>query len=274
MLAYHGIEQPEAFAAHLDYLRRHHHPVSLEEVLKTMAGGSGLPDRSVLLTFDDGERSLLEAGMPALVQRGMPGVAFVVAGLLDTDVPYWWREVEELAGRGGRVPGREHLSPAALVSALKEISDRERLAALAELRATAGAPSPTPQLRRDELPEVESAGIAVGNHSLTHPCLDTCGDGKVVEEITGAHEILSEALGHPPVAFAYPNGNWDRRVKQALEETGYQAAFLFDHRQSRLPVPDPLLISRVRVRSTTSLDRLATIVSGLHPWIHHSIGRA
>jgi peptidoglycan/xylan/chitin deacetylase (PgdA/CDA1 family) len=275
VLAYHGIDDPDRFRQQLRYLVRTTRPVSLEQVAAAVTGTGTLPERATLLTFDDGARSLVESGLPLLGERGLPAVAFVVAGLLDTDTPFWWTEVERLAGNGGRVKGLPGRTPAELVRRLKRLPDAERLAAVEELRRTADAPAPPmPQLRRSELARLESAGVAVGNHTLTHPILPRCDDGTVETEVAQAHRALGEALGHPPTAFAYPNGDRDARAERLLATLGYTTAFLFDHRVNPRPPGHPLRISRVRVNSDTGPDRFAAIVSGLHPAVHHVRGGA
>ena len=275
VLAYHGIDDPACFRRQLGYLSRTMRPVSLQDLLVAMYGGRSLPARAVLLTFDDGHRSLLEAGLSLLRERGFPAVAFIVPSVLDTDQPFWWTEAEQLIGQGGRSSRFHDLTPTAMVSRLKRLPDTQRLEVIDELRATAHGPPPrTPQLRRAELPLLESAGITIGNHSVTHPCLPHCDDGKAVTEVTEAHRLLRDAHGREPTTFAYPNGDWDPRAEQALADAGYETAFLFDHRANPSIPRHPLRISRLRVNSTTSLGRFAMIVSGLHPALHRARGRS
>jgi peptidoglycan/xylan/chitin deacetylase (PgdA/CDA1 family) len=275
VLAYHGVDDPESFRRQLDHLVATARPVSLEEVVAAVARRRRLPPRAVLVTFDDGHRSVLDAGLPLLRERGIPAVAFVVAGLLDTETPFWWTEVEQLLARGGRTTTDGGLAPSVLVARLKAAPDAERLAAIAELRRTASGPAPpAPQLRRDELPLLEAAGIAVENHTWSHPCLPRCDDRKAAAEAHDAHRALRDALGREPRAFAYPNGDWDERTERALAAAGYAAGFLFDHRVNRAAPGHPLRLSRVRVNSDTSLDRFAIILSGLHPALHHARGRS
>jgi peptidoglycan/xylan/chitin deacetylase (PgdA/CDA1 family) len=273
-LAYHGIDDPASFERHLNLLARIANPISLDQLLDAASGRTGLPPNPVLITFDDGQRSVLEVGLPLLMARGLPGLVFVVAGLLDSDEPYWWVEVEERVAAGGAVDGRAVPSSAELVHELKRVPDERRVAVIDELRnTTRGLEVRVPQLRRSELPGMESSGVAIGSHSMGHRCLSRCSTERINREITDAHSILTEALGHPPRSFAYPDGVGDGRVRAALASTGYEAAFLFDHRLSALPLADTLRISRVRVNSTTDLDRLSIILSGLHPAIHHLMGR-
>jgi peptidoglycan/xylan/chitin deacetylase (PgdA/CDA1 family) len=274
VLAYHGVDDGEQFAQHLDHLRRTASPVSLEEALAAFAGERQLPRRAVLVTFDDGHRSVLDVGLPLLRERGMPAVAFVVAGLVGTDDPYWWTEVVDLAGRGGTVEGMPPLAPTDVVRALKRLPDPLRIAAIEELRGTAGTARRVAQLSVQDLRTLESGGVAIGNHTWSHPCLSRCDDDTCRDEIERAHTMLSGALGGPPAVFAYPDGDRDPRAAAVLHELGYRAAFLFDHRLSPTRPDDRFSVSRLRVDSTTTLDRFRTIVSGLHPTVHRARGGA
>ena len=124
-----------------------------------------------------------------------------------------------------------------------------------------------------DLVELESAGVAIGSHSLTHPCLDMCTQDETVGELRQSRELLEGWLGHDVRAVAYPNGNVDRSVESAAETAGYDLGFLFDHRLSKNPPADPLRISRVRVDTTDSLDRFKGIVSGVSPMVLGLRGR-
>jgi len=75
------------------------------------------------------------------------------------------------------------------------------------------------------------------------------------------------------LAFAYPNGLVDPRSRRAVANAGYALAFAFDHRPSTVPPADPYAISRLRIDSLASDNRVRTVASGLHPAIHHRLGR-
>lgn len=276
VLAYHTVSSGDSFAAQMDYIREYAHPVSVAEVLGAMSGGMRLPERAVFVTFDDGCRNVLEIALPILQERQIPAVVYVIAGLLDTDQPFWWDEVEALVREGGRTEYvSEWSEPVDVVRALKCVPNEQRLEAINELRSSAHRPAPRmPQLRREELPVLEEGGIAVGNHTLTHPCLPNCDETTICHELEASQTILTKALGYAPRTFAYPNGDQDPRVHRAVADAGFEAAFLFDHRLSSNPPVDPLRISRLRVDADTPMDRFKIILSGLHPAIHHAIGRS
>jgi peptidoglycan/xylan/chitin deacetylase (PgdA/CDA1 family) len=269
ILGYHAVQDPERFDRHLSFLARRMHPVSLEEVATALERGGSLPDRAVLVTFDDADRTVVRDAMPLLRSRGVPAVAFVVAGLLDGDRPVWTAEVRELVGRGAMAAGLPRHGPRDSVRFLKGLPEEERGRVLEELRGSVEDPRATaPQLRATDLSVLESAGIAVGNHTLGHPPLPTCEDDRVAAEIVEAHGVLAEACDRPPVAFAFPEGIPDPRADQVLRDLGYRVAFLFDHTLAPFPPRDPYRFSRLRVDSDVSLDRLRVVVSGLHPAVH------
>ncbi|WP_235502474.1 MULTISPECIES: polysaccharide deacetylase family protein [unclassified Kitasatospora] len=273
VLAYHGVDDLPSFTAQLERLTRGATPVSLGTVERAVTEGRPLPPRSVLVTFDDGDRTLLTRGLPVLARLGVPAAAFVVAGLVDGDQPFWWREAAELAASGGTAGALAGVPAAAVVGRLKLLPDAERRAAIKELRATAARPAARQQqLSALELLDLVATGVTIGNHTLGHPCLDRCEPVVVRTEIEQAHRLLTGWLGVAPTAFAYPNGNFDAGADTVLRELGYRLGFLFDHRQDALLPPHPLRISRLRVNSDTSRARFDTILSGLHPAVHRLRG--
>lgn len=72
------------FVAHLEWLRAHgYQPVSAQAVREARAGGTPLPDRAVLLTFDDGLRSAYTHVFPLLRAYGWPALVAPVTAWTD-----------------------------------------------------------------------------------------------------------------------------------------------------------------------------------------------
>ncbi|WP_425489351.1 poly-beta-1,6-N-acetyl-D-glucosamine N-deacetylase PgaB [Cognatilysobacter bugurensis] len=72
------------FAAHLDWLSGEgYHPVSLSQIVEASKGGAPLPPKPVLITFDDGLRSVYTKAFPLLRAYGYPALAAVVTDWVD-----------------------------------------------------------------------------------------------------------------------------------------------------------------------------------------------
>jgi peptidoglycan/xylan/chitin deacetylase (PgdA/CDA1 family) len=86
---------PAQFDEQLDYLKRHHHIISLQDLAAGLAAGS-IPRRSVVLTFDDGYGDNLWNAKPLLERYGIPATVAVTAGYVGGSREFWWDELERL----------------------------------------------------------------------------------------------------------------------------------------------------------------------------------
>ena len=75
---------PATFEAHLDLIMRRGHTVlSVSDLVEHIDSGGPLPERPVVITFDDGFLDLAEHAWPALAERRLPATAYVTTGFLD-----------------------------------------------------------------------------------------------------------------------------------------------------------------------------------------------
>jgi peptidoglycan/xylan/chitin deacetylase (PgdA/CDA1 family) len=79
---------------------------------------------------------------------------------------------------------------------------------------------------------------------LTHPLLTYETDSAIENELVVGKRLLEEKLGKEARAFAYPNGDWDERVRRRVKETGYRWAFTTESGWYRRG-QDPYTIRRV-----------------------------
>ena len=61
--------------------------VGLDAVLDHYTQGVPLPQKAVLITFDDGYRDILENALPVLAEHGYPAVIFVPVAFMDDEMP-------------------------------------------------------------------------------------------------------------------------------------------------------------------------------------------
>jgi len=85
-------------------------PVSLDAVRDHYLHGSELPERAVLITFDDGYRDNVENALPVLRRYGYPAVVFVPIGFLDDGRPLPHEEPLRLLGIRNETVGWDELA--------------------------------------------------------------------------------------------------------------------------------------------------------------------
>jgi peptidoglycan/xylan/chitin deacetylase (PgdA/CDA1 family) len=98
--------RPEDFAAQMAYLHAQGYAtVSLYDLLEAVTLGRQLPERAVVLTFDDGYRTLMEHALPILQPYGYTGTVFVVTQLMDEEFPQYltWAQAEALYSQGWKI---------------------------------------------------------------------------------------------------------------------------------------------------------------------------
>jgi peptidoglycan/xylan/chitin deacetylase (PgdA/CDA1 family) len=104
----------EAFEAQLQYLdEAGYHPITLTDLYLYLTEGYPLPDRPIVLTFDDGYRDAYEVVFPKLLDQGFPGTFFVMATPAHYESPAYltWAQMKEMseAGMAIEAHGRDHV---------------------------------------------------------------------------------------------------------------------------------------------------------------------
>jgi peptidoglycan/xylan/chitin deacetylase (PgdA/CDA1 family) len=145
------------FAAHLDFLSKHYHFISLEEYVLARRQGHQLPNYSVLLTFDDGFRNFLTVAAPLLSERQIPATVFLITGNADArsddrqdadwssadDIQSLsWSEAKLLKERDGFDFGSHTCSHSPLLSLSRPEIERELRESREDLRINLGLECP------------------------------------------------------------------------------------------------------------------------------------
>ena len=301
ILMYHGVENepltpPCAYVQDVDtlrrelrYVRKTFNVLPLEEALERLYAGK-LPDRSAVITFDDGTRNLLTCAAPVLRELGVPAAVFLATGPMGTEEVLWpdrlWlafartkATAADLTAFGlGTVSLRSDSERGSacgtVVEQLKDLPDDERIERIASLIATLDADAdadagPFRVLSWSEAHELaEDGSVTLHPHSVTHPILSRCTDDKVEREVLESCAVLERETGCPPKVFAYPNGrpqDFDERARAALRGRGVPWALAtiigLAGRDS-----DPLALPRIAITSGESAASFKLVVSGALLW--------
>lgn len=251
----------EDFARHLDLLTRTHRVVPLEDLFPRGEGdnrGDGRPRAA--LTFDDGYRGALTAGLEELAARDLPATYFVAPGLLGRD-GLWW---DELAGpESGRKPA------VARREAIEEDSGKtENVYARARTEGWTRTRQPRHAgvVTEDELraATAKHEAVRLGSHGWSHPNLARLGKDELREELERSLAWLRDRF--EPVSIPWlslPYGYSGPELEDLAREVGYDGVVrireggLVGDDTSRFAVP------RVNVPAGLTEDGLRLRVAGL-----------
>lgn len=94
---------PDAFKGHMNYLKDNGFAVlRLEDVISSLKSDTPLPDKTAVITFDDGYTSVYEAAFPLLMEFDWPFTVFVTTGLVGTNDRLYatWNQLRDMAEYG------------------------------------------------------------------------------------------------------------------------------------------------------------------------------
>ncbi len=204
------------FMSHCRLIRDTCHPISLDDLRAALDGRSRLPERPVLITFDDGYRSVFRYAAPILTALSLPAAVFVCSGPLADRRMLWF---DEVAARESDV-------------AVERWKSVDYYSWRASCTQTSPVPDDDPRalMTVDELRALAQIGdIEIGGHTVWHPILSRATRDTQRDEITQNLRALSEWTGRPIRAFAYPNGrpgkDYNADTMEMLRECGIDVAF-------------------------------------------------
>lgn len=231
------VMRERTFAQLLEYLERHFTAVSLDAFVDGRRAADSKP--RCLLTFDDGWRDNFSTALPWLKKYRIPAVIFAVTGFIEKHETFWveylrqaWRNPERqpqirtaLQGFSQSCPGDASFE--VVVEYLKHLPARNRSLFLEPWLAQADSTdgSPDEMITWEEAAKLESEGVAIEAHTVSHPLLVYEDEPTVNQELAKSKSMLEEKLKKKIRAFAYPNGSWNDRVRQQVRMAGYQCAF-------------------------------------------------
>ena len=255
------------FEEQVSYLNNHYSLVSLSAIANSLTGGKSLPPRTAAITIDDGFKDAYDIAFPILKRHSAPATVFVITDFLDGKTWLWTDKLRYLTQHllPGPITLKVHdreckfdlngessrLSAATKVNEiLKKLPSRAKDTAIAELASGVNVEiPPTPPaeyapMSWQQAIEMDSSGVEIGSHTVTHPILPNVEDEELRWELSTSRSRLETVLNHSVQLFCYPNGNHDSRTRRAVADAGYTCAVttkpLLNDRAS-----DPLALSRV-----------------------------
>jgi len=247
---------PSRFKEQLNFISKYYRIVTLEDLCR-----EDIPERAVVITFDDGYRSVYEHAFPLLKAHGFHATVFLVADVVDNGGVIWLNAlswylsrdpskardlISERLGCSRTAPWDRFLDsliadydPVVVTNVLEELETKlggsaSRVARQERL-----------YLGESEIAEMARHGVTYGNHTVSHPNLRRLSIDARRGELTIAKQSLLAIPGSID-ALAYPFGIHDEVTRALAVELGY--SMLLEVKGNNQPL-DLLHIARLNVTS-------------------------
>ena len=236
----------DVFEEHCRVLTEHCHPIGLDAWTAASEGGRALPSRPMLITFDDGYRSVFELARPILRRYRIPAAIFVCSNPVRDQRLFWFDAI-------ARKCGESAVSDVRAGSAdWRELAGRHA--------TVADEDDPLAPMTRDHVAQLAAEGFAIGAHTASHAPLAELSSDDQRCELEMCRDALTQWTGLRIDSLAYP---WGKRGADYTAESvdlaraaGFRSAFS-THVGFAAPSQDALERSRFVVMSEVTPAELA-----------------
>jgi peptidoglycan/xylan/chitin deacetylase (PgdA/CDA1 family) len=191
-------------------------PIGLDEWRAAIAGRKPLPPRPVVVTFDDGYRSVFDVARPILQRYRIPAAMFICSEPVERRRLFWFDAVARQRGESGAY-------------ACRTLPYEQWRAAIDAAACSAAGDDPLAPMTIDQVRALAAEGFEIGVHTATHAPLGAAPPDAQRRELTSCRDALEQWTGRPVTALAYP---WGKPQIDYTEETvriagdlGFDAAF-------------------------------------------------
>jgi peptidoglycan/xylan/chitin deacetylase (PgdA/CDA1 family) len=260
------IRSQKVFRQQIELLARQFRPTSLDQVEQFINGKAKIPERAVVVTFNDGYTDNYEIAAPVLNELGVPATFYVTVGCVDRKTPPWPAHLRycfrttkqkrwtDSSGNSWPLSSTQQRESAFLRSCdeccqLTSMVQERYVASLAsELDAQVPVDSGALMMNYDQMRALVKQGHIVGSHTMTHPNMAYVNSGVARHEMMESKRRLEEELATPVLHFAYPcpalSPHWTEGTIAISREVGYATAVTTNGGIARRG-DDPLRLKRM-----------------------------
>ena len=211
--------------------------VSLAEYESYMKGELDLPEKSVLLTFDDGYASVYTQVYPLLQKYQVPAMIALVTSWTegegkprDVGALLTWNQVREMEA-SGLVSVASHSHVMHKQQAIDPQGDRNAVAGY--------------RLYFQNLPKAD--GTTESRYETDEEYRT-----RVQQDLQKSQNVLTERLGHPVHAMVWPYGIFSGEAQKAAQAAGMEVAFNLGDRANNTPDTSSLMNSNRALLARTT----------------------
>ncbi len=278
-----GLDLP-LFRQQLDYFEQNFNVVSMEQVIEATLYGGNLPDKALLLTFDDGYIDNYTVAMPLLQQHNMKGSFFIPGKtitenvLLDVNKIHFIlasadinRLLEDLLEKMDYYRGTEFDYPSNeelwRVYAVDERFDSKDVVFIKRILQTVlpenlrnrisselfkkylGLPEDKfareLYMNHDQIRFMKENGMFIGFHGYDHYWLANLSEQRMKQDIDKGLEVIADYIDMDNWIINYPYGNFSKAVCEYAKSKGAKIGLTTEVGIARLGMDDIMALPRL-----------------------------
>lgn len=228
----------ERLINHFSWLKAHgYHPISIQDVIDANEGKKNLPDKAVLLTFDDGYRNFYYKIYPALKIFNYPAVFAIVTGWLEIPPGQMVQYGDQLKPRDNFLNWKKVKEM--MDSGLIEIASHSDNLHHGVVGNMQGNSQPAAITRQYSMKD-------------KHYETDDAFQRRISKDIQRSSDILLKRTGKRPRVMVWPYGAYSKEVNKIAEKKGMVISLILNG--SLNTVEDISVINRHLIMDNPSLS--------------------
>jgi len=271
---------PFIFEQQMEYYTHNYEILTLECLVQIIRERKRLPQKAVVITFDDGYKDNYLYAYPVLKKYNVPATIFLTTGHIGNRNLLWTDTVRYII----RQTSLKTISPDNLgkfslktdhyinracyiiCEKMKRLPDDKRMSLIMQMFSVCGVDMPENLgknhfLSWDEVKEMNDNGIEFGAHTVNHPILTTMPLEQAMKEIIQSKKDIEQILSKQITAFAYPNGNYNSQLVEIVKACGFSCAVSV--KPGKLIGQKSNLFGLSRISATNDSSKMKVMTCGL-----------
>jgi len=221
------------FRKQMEYLKRKGFGVMTSREFIDCIKSNKIPkQKSVLITFDDGFKDNFTNAFPLLSKLRFPFIIFLTTDFIGKRAE-WFNEYAYSHLHANRNTTKHNITRENMETIRSSEFVRKNMGfllnysdeKLKELIYSLNEVASQQICQWDDVKEMSEQGVSFGSHSCKHWFLSDLSTEDLIQEVKNSKVKIEKMIGKEVKLFAYPFGNYSKKVKKVLSQQGYEAAF-------------------------------------------------
>ncbi|MDP2278254.1 MAG: polysaccharide deacetylase family protein [Nitrospirota bacterium] len=223
---------PAVFEGQMEYLyKAGYRTLKIDELISHMSGGLALPQKAVVVTFDDGWLDNYLYAFPVLKKYKINAAVFLITNRVE-NASEFNPPISPLKLRGEQRG----------VTSIPMHNESKSLIEKGESHKVV--------LNWELIKEMSDSGmIEFYSHTKSHAKCSSLSEKELMEELKVSRQIIEKRLGRPCPYLCWPYGKYNDLALAVAREAGYKAIFTTNHGVVEAG-SDPFAINRIIVKDS------------------------